>query len=87
MEPGVAPATVQSILVNARADFALFQVIEVERSLTSIAKQLVIRHRLRTMDAIHLASAMSPGATDRITLVSADRELLAAAALEGLAVV
>jgi predicted nucleic acid-binding protein len=51
------------------------------------AADLAIRYRLRTMDAIHLACALSLGAAGDTTTVSADIELLAAAVQEGLSTI
>lgn len=50
------------------------------------ARQLVQRHVLRTLDAIHLACALDAGRSLGVApiFVTADKHLLAAAAGEGL---
>ena len=76
---------VETLLDNVNADFAAFVPVAADEPLIVVATELTKRHRLRTMDAIHLASALSLG-PDTI-MVSADKELLAASEKEGLATV
>jgi len=68
----------------------IFQVIELDDAIFESAVQATRRHALRGADAIHLACALaaqSELAPDvEIYLVSADDELNAAAAAEGLQV-
>ena len=64
-------------------------VIGLDESMVHRAGELALRHRLRGMDAIHVASALeiageSPGT---LSFVSWDRDQRAAARKEGLAVV
>lgn len=73
-----------------RTDFLLhyrddYLVALADTPIYQAAGQLVTKHRLRTLDAIQLASAMHTFQIlgDPITFVSADRHLLAAAASEG----
>ena len=76
----------QELLHNVRADFAAFDVSAVNEALIESATGLAMTHGLRTMDAIHLAAALShKRATSTVILVSSDLELLAAANAEGLA--
>ena len=67
---------------------ALF-VIEVDESMAHRAGELALRHRLRGMDAIHVASALEIAGESRETLsfVSWDRDQREAARKEGLALV
>ena len=78
-------AVVQAMLDNVWADYAVFRAIPVDEPLIVAATALAIHHRLRTMDALHLASALSLRTLGEVVMVSADVELLAAAAREGLA--
>jgi hypothetical protein len=59
-------------------------VIEVSASLALSAGELAERHGLRGYDAVHLAAAVTVAAD---VIVSADSDLLVAAATEGLAVI
>jgi hypothetical protein len=77
---------VKSVLDNIRADFAAFRVVAVDESIVVTACELAVRLRLRTMDALHLASALSLRELGDVVVVSADVELVAAAAREGLTV-
>jgi predicted nucleic acid-binding protein len=74
-----------------RSDFLMhvekeYLVISLESDLLHQSRDLIAKHPLRTLDAIQLASALRAGAVLGIplTFVSADRNLLAAAAAEGL---
>lgn len=86
-------ADVQRALTNFRYDWQTqYLVIEVTDALIAAAMDLVVRFGLRAYDAVHLASALqlhqgreSAGLSPLI-FVSADRDQLAAAATEGLAV-
>ena len=65
----------------------IFDVLEFNDQLISTALAVVSRHRLRAADAIQLASALlSKSGAQELILVSADDELNAAAAAEGLQV-
>lgn len=61
-------------------------VLEVSRDLHRTIDHLVSEHRLRGLDVIHLASALSisEGAAEDFLFVSADQRLLDAARREGL---
>jgi predicted nucleic acid-binding protein len=77
-----------------RADFAglvlPYVVLDAGRALTHHAADLTRRHRLRALDAIHLASALAARfnapANVNFHFGSADRRLNAAAANEGLSI-
>jgi predicted nucleic acid-binding protein len=71
---------VDALYGNVNADFAVFRVVPVDEPRIVEATELTKRYRLRTMDAIHLACALSLGS--ETIMVSADEELLAAAAQE-----
>lgn len=64
-----------------------YLVTPVDRALLKHASQLVTRHPLRTLDAIHLASAHFAASilNGPMRFVSGDKTLLAAAAAEGFA--
>jgi predicted nucleic acid-binding protein len=59
-------------------------VVEVSATLAASAGALAERHSLRGYDAVHLAAALAVGAD---IMVSADGDLLSAAATEGLSVI
>ena len=75
---------VDSLVANVSADFAAFRNIPVDEPLLVKAADLTLHHRLRTMDAIHLAAALSLQGSGEVVMISADAELLAAAVNEGL---
>jgi predicted nucleic acid-binding protein len=60
-------------------------VIEVDQQLVEDAAGLVFRHKLRSLEALHLAAALVLPRED-LTFVVWDRRLHAAAGAEGLAV-
>jgi uncharacterized protein len=78
------PHVVQSILENVRDDFTRFRIISVDDLRIKEAEELAVRYRMRTLDAIHLACALSLGSSGETVMVSSDLELLTAAASEGL---
>jgi uncharacterized protein len=63
-----------------------YYTIDVDNNVLGIARQLLARHPLRTLDAIQLASALQAAAALRAqpTFVCADQRLLTAASSEGL---
>ena len=78
----------QQLIRNVKADFAVFDVAAVDEAMIEQATDLALKHGLRTMDAIHLAAALSHArSVDTIILVSSDLELLTAAEREGLATI
>jgi len=74
----------QELLDEAVSNFERFTVIPADELRISHATELALRHRLRTMDSLHLACALSLPRNDEIILVSSDLELLDAASKEGL---
>lgn len=78
-----------AILAGFRQDISeTFRVWPLNEDMASAAVSVAERHRLRSGDAIHLATALAtsaaaPGAI--FIIISADRELLEAAASAGLA--
>jgi predicted nucleic acid-binding protein len=82
----LAMPVMEGLLENTRADFAAFRVVPIDEPRIVEASALALRHRLRTMDAVHLACALSLGSPSEIIMVSADLELLAAATRENLSV-
>lgn len=52
-------AAVQTLLNNVHADFSAFHVIPVDEPCFKSAETLALHHRLRTMDALHLACALT----------------------------
>lgn len=65
-----------------------YQVIELNDNLFDEARRLLIKHPLRALDALQLASALQAAKVLGIQpiFISADTRLLAAATAEGLAV-
>lgn len=89
----LTPAAAAAALTDVRADFASdYQVIEVTVALVAQAESLAEKHALRGYDAVQLAAAIQVNAAfvaagqPAVTLISADLELNAAAAAEGLGV-
>ena len=66
---------------------AEYFVVPLTDAVFDLARQLVQRHPLRTLDAIQLASALQVAQTlsEPLTFVTADRRLLVIAASEGFA--
>jgi predicted nucleic acid-binding protein len=69
----------------AQREWAAFSVIEVDQDLVESATELALAHELRSLDALHLASALVLPREDLIVAVW-DRRLHAAARAEGLGV-
>lgn len=67
---------------RARREWDEFEVIGLSQSVCERAVDFSSEHRLKSMDAIQLASAMT--ATDDLTFATFDRRLHAAARAEGL---
>jgi predicted nucleic acid-binding protein len=64
-------------------EWAAFNVIEVDQDLVERATELAFAHDLRSLDALHLASALILPGEDLVVAVW-DRRLHAAARAEGL---
>jgi uncharacterized protein len=77
--------TLTSALASLDTRWRLVTSVDVDERLTRAASSLAIRHELRGMDAIHLASALLFAAASPI-VVTWDADLRRAAASEGLAV-
>ena len=73
------PAAVRA----AQKEWAAFNVIEVDQELVERATELALAHDLRSLDALHLASALVLPRED-LTVAAWDRRLHAAARAEGL---
>jgi predicted nucleic acid-binding protein len=69
-----------------REEWPAFGVIEVDQRLAEDAAELAITHELRSMDALHLAAALTLPRDD-LLLATWDRRLHAAAGAEGLALI
>jgi len=86
-EGSLAAARVPEILRRVATDRAYWTLVEVGREVLARAEALVAAHPLRTLDAIHVASAQlfsSRLATPELIFVSADGRQTAAAAAGGL---
>jgi predicted nucleic acid-binding protein len=86
-EKSVTPAERIRILNNfLRHLDERYQVIELNDNLFDEARRLLVKHPLRALDAIQLASALRAAKILSIqpTFISADTRLLAAASAEGL---
>jgi predicted nucleic acid-binding protein len=53
-------------VARAKRDLASFHVVELNRALAERAATLAVDHRLRALDAIHLAAALDLAAEDRM---------------------
>lgn len=76
---GGEPGDVEKV----ESDWTRMDVVEVDRALAEGAARLAVRHRLRTLDALHLAAALSV-ADDETTFVTWDADLHQAACVQGL---
>lgn len=68
---------------KVESDWTRVDVVEVDRPLAEDAARLAVRHRLRTLDALHLAAALAV-ADDETTFVTWDADLHKAAREQGL---
>jgi predicted nucleic acid-binding protein len=89
----LSPSDAAAALATFRRELnGLFLIVEVTAALLTIAADLAEKHALRGYDAVQLAAALEAVAERRrlnlppLTLLTADKELLAAAAAEGLTV-
>jgi predicted nucleic acid-binding protein len=78
---GKDPDTIAGEIVR---EFAEFRVVDADPTVALIATDLAGKHRLRALDAVHLASALLLQSSGEVVLVSADKELLVAAKVEKL---
>jgi predicted nucleic acid-binding protein len=84
----VEPRRVPDLLKRFAADREFWALIEVTSEVLQAAEKLVAAHPLRTLDAIHVASAelfADRLATSELTFVSADARQTAIAAAIGMA--
>jgi len=75
-----------SAIGDVEADWREFDVVEVDRSLTERAVELALESGLRSLDALHLAAALSLGPEDEPTFATWDKRLHRAARAHGLSV-
>jgi len=76
-------AIVARILQDMRDNLSI---VALEEEIMESAMKLIINHGLKTLDSIHLATALflKKHTSEDVAMISADRELLTAAAKEGL---
>jgi predicted nucleic acid-binding protein len=84
----ITPQDAATAAADFQLDFARqYRIVEVSAGLVAQAATLARKHALRGYDAVQLAAALEIHASDpSLILLSADAELNAAAAAEGLAV-
>ncbi len=70
-------------VARMESDWTRVDVIEVDRALAEHAAKLAVHHRLRTLDALHLAAALALHDEDP-TFVTWDSDLHRAARAEGM---
>ncbi|HEY7345318.1 MAG TPA: type II toxin-antitoxin system VapC family toxin [Gaiella sp.] len=81
----ISPRTMREALTRLRSEWAAVEAIDVDDSTSAKAASLAVRHGLRGMDAIHLASAVLLAEAEPV-VVTWDVALHRAAQAEGLAV-
>lgn len=69
---------------SVERDWPALEIVEVDRGLSRRAARLAVSHRLRTLDALHLAAALSLS-SEELTIATWDKRLHRAARKEGLA--
>ncbi len=83
---GALPVSARDrILLNMQKDMASLYVVEVTSEVSALACRLLMRHKLRAADALHLSSALSLAGRSglEIQFVSFDQAQNEAAAREG----
>lgn len=85
-EGGLTVAARDLLLEVMQNDIASFYVVEVSPEVSALACKLLMRHKLRAADALHLASALTLTRHSdlRVQFVSFDQAQNEAAAREGL---
>jgi predicted nucleic acid-binding protein len=73
----------ERVVETVRREWPSFGIVEVDADLSEQAAKLALSTELRSLDALHLASALVLPATD-LTLATWDRRLHAAAQARGL---
>jgi predicted nucleic acid-binding protein len=79
----VSLASGRSAARTVREEWHMFDVVEIGGRLAEDAAELAIKHELRSLDALHLAAALTIP-DDDLVLATWDRRLHAAARAEGL---
>ncbi|MBH9579439.1 type II toxin-antitoxin system VapC family toxin [Inhella proteolytica] len=77
----MAPNEVQRLVGLVHIDFEDFERVELDRRVETLTLALLLRHRLRAMDALHVAAAQQAAAD---LFITADRRQAEAAAASGL---
>ena len=77
----MSAAELQRLIGLVHADFADFERIELDRRVETLTLALLLRHRLRALDALHVAAAQQAGAD---LFITADRRQADAALASGL---
>jgi len=87
-EDAIESSRLPAALEHLTTDRAQWNLIAVSAAVLQRAEQIVASHAVRTLDAIHIASAQEFGSRLRVRLpfISADRRQLEAAAETGLSV-
>jgi len=82
---GVSAAETKVAFEAARGDFRHFRQVPLTTEVLALTGPLLLKHRLRGADCIHLASAIwfRTAVAEPVTLVASDAELLRAGAAEG----
>ncbi len=78
-----------AVLTLVRSHLKQFALVPLDSGALERAESLILRHRLRSADALHLAAALDTRrwmGGGRLRFITADREQAAAARAEGLAV-
>lgn len=74
----------RSDIERAERDWPWIDAVEIDQALSEHAARLALSHRLRTLDALHLAAALSLS-NEELTIATWDKRLHRAALEEGLA--
>jgi uncharacterized protein len=84
----LAESVARSILRSFRQDWSSYLRVPVHEGVITRGAALIEKHKLRTLDALHVASALllQEELGQAIALIAADGDLLEAAAAEGLVV-
>jgi predicted nucleic acid-binding protein len=87
-EGTLSESVARSILRAFRQDWSSYLRVPVHEGAITRGAALIERHKLRTLDALHLASALQlrEELGEAIALIAADGDLLKAAAAEGFVV-
>ena len=82
------PVTViQAALLRLETQLSNLQLIQLNTYVFGLAETMIDTHRIRALDALQLASALSCRELDTVTFVCADRRLLKASTAEGLSAI